>query len=276
MKTLRCTALAVGLLTLVPFALDASQSLMQEPGAAPRMNGRAGLGGGTGERIFVKRYPLRAAGSVTVENIQGDISVEAWDRAEAEVTVMKDSLGVAANAAEVRIDAVADGARLELRTLYPLRSDDPVRVSYRLRVPRQVRLERLRTVVGNIRVRNIEGSVDARTLNGSIEEINITGGVTARTLNGNNAVTMRSLAGQSAAIHLDTVNGHLFLGLPGEASAALSLATVAGRIDVNVPLKVSDTPGDTSWKANLGQGGTPIRMRTVRGNIHVAQSEEVL
>lgn len=276
MSILRWTVVVLGLMAVIPFELAAKQSLMQESGPERHMNGRAGLGGGTGERTLVKRYPLRAGGSVTVENIQGDISVEAWDRAEAEVTVMKYSLGAAASTGDVRIDAVADGARLELRTLYPPRSDDPVRVSYRLRVPRQVRLERLRTVVGNIRVRNIEGSVDARTLNGSIEEINITGGVTARTLNGNIAVTLRSLAGRSAAIHLDTVNGHLFLGLPGEASAALSLATVAGRIDSNIPLKVSDTPGDTSWKATLGQGGTPIRMRTVRGNIHVAQAEEVL
>ncbi len=276
MRTLRWTPLVLGFLTLASFDLAAKQSLMQEPGPEPRMNGRAGLGGGSGERIFVKRYPLRAAGSVTVENIQGDISVEAWDRAEAEVMVMMNALGPAASADDVRIDAVADGARLELRTLYPQRSEDPVRVTYRLRVPRQVRLERLRTVVGNIRVCDIEGSVDARTLNGNIEEINVTGGVTARTLNGNIAVSVRSLAGRSAAIHMETVNGHLVLGLPGEASAALSLATVAGRIESNIALKVSDTPGDTSWKATLGQGGTPVRMRTVRGNIHVAQNEEVL
>ncbi|MBI4164714.1 MAG: hypothetical protein HY508_03150, partial [Acidobacteria bacterium] len=121
-----------------------------------------------------------------------------------------------------------------------------------------------------------EGWVDARTLNGSIEEVNVTGGVTARTLNGNIAVSIRSLPEKSAPIQLETVNGHLFLGLPAEANAALALTSVAGRIDSVVPLKVSDTPGETAWRATVGQGGTPTRLRTVRGNIQVVQSNEVL
>lgn len=240
------------------------------------MNGRTGIGGGSVQRLFLRRYPLEPAGIVTVDNIQGDISVEAWDRAEAEVAVVKDSLGGPATSAKVRVDVESDGKRLELRTFYPPQSKDPVRVSYRLRVPRQVRLERLRTVVGSIRVRDVEGWVDARTLNGSIEEVNVTGGVTARTLNGNIAVSIRSLPEMSAPIQMETVNGHLFLGLPAEANAALALTTVAGRIDSDVPLKVSDTPGETAWRATVGQGGTPIRLRTVRGNIQVVQSNEVL
>lgn len=272
MKTLRCTALAAGLLALVSLELAAKQSLMQEVG--PERSIGRGAGGGAGASVFTRRFPLRAAGTVTVENIQGDITVEAWDRSEAEVTVLKNALGDSTS--DVRIDAVSDGNSLELRTLYPAQSGDPVRVSYKLRVPRQVQLKRLRTVVGNIRVRGIEGSVDARTLNGNIEEINVTGSVTARTLNGNIAVSMRSLSGPSSPIQLETVNGHLFLGLLAEASAALSLTTVAGRIDSSFTLKISDSPGDNSWKATLGQGGTPIRMRTVRGDIQVVQRDKVL
>ena len=276
MKTLRWTGLILGVLAMSALDLAAKQSLMQEPGPDRQINGRTGMGGGSSERVFLRRYPLEAAGVVTVENVQGDISVEAWDRAEAEVAVIKDALGGTAASDGVRIDVVSDGRKLELRTLYPPQSDDPVRVSYRLRVPRQVRLERLRTVVGNIRVRNVEGWVDARTLNGSIEEVNVTGGITARTLNGNIAVSMRSLPDKAAPIQLETVNGHLFLGLPGDASAALSLTTVAGHIDSVVALKVSDTPGDTSWRATLGQGETQVRLRTVRGDIQVVQNSEVL
>lgn len=271
MKMLRHTAFAVGLLGLISLELAAKQSLMQEVGPERPF----GMGaGGASASVFTRRFPLRAAGMVSVENIQGDISVEAWDRSEAEVTVVKNALGD--STADVRIDAMSDGKSLELRTLYPAQSGDPVRVSYKLRVPRQVHLKRLRTVVGNVRVRGIEGSVDARTLNGNIEEINITGGVAARTLNGNIAVSMRSLAGPSSPIQLETVNGHLFLGLPAEASAALSLTAVAGRVESSFALKVSETPGDASWRATLGQGSTPVHMRTVRGNIQVAQSEEVL
>ena len=276
MNKLRWAGLVAGVVAMASLDVAAKQSLMQEPGPERQINGRTGIGGGSSQRLFIRRYPLEAAGIVTVDNIQGDISVEAWDRAEAEVVVIKDSLGGTAAGGGVRINVESDGKRLELRTLYPPQSEDPVRVSYRLRVPRQVRLERLRTVVGNIRVRDVEGWVDARTLNGSIEEVNVTGGVTARTLNGNIAVSMRRLPEKSAPILMEAVNGHLFLGLPAEASAALALTTVAGRIDSVVPLKVSDTPGETAWRATVGQGGTQVRLRTVRGDIQVVQSNEVL
>lgn len=132
------------------------------------------------------------------------------------------------------------------------------------------------TAGGQIRIGETGGSVDARTLNGSIEEVNVSGRIQARSLNGNISISMRTLGGRSEPIQMETVNGHLFLGLPTDASAALSLATVAGRIDCTFALQVSDRPGDASWRAVLGPGGTPVRLRTVRGNIQVVESSEVL
>ena len=276
MKTLRWAGVVLGVIALASVELSARQSLMQEPGSDRLINGRTGLGGGSSSQLFVRRYPLEAGGVITVDNIQGDIRIEAWDRAEAEVTVVKESPGGAAKSDGVRIDVETDGRKLGLRTLYPPESENPVRVSYRLRVPRQVRLERLSTMAGSIHVRDIEGYVDARTLNGSIEEVNVSGKIQARSLNGNISVSMRTLGGRSEPIQMETVNGHLFLGLPTDASAALSLATVAGRIDCTFALQVSDRPGDASWRAVLGPGGTPVRLRTVRGNIQVVESSEVL
>jgi hypothetical protein len=87
---------------------------------------------------------------------------------------------------------------------------------------------------------------------------------------------MRSLSDKSAPIQLETVNGHLFLALPAEANATLSLITVAGHIDSVYSLKISDTPGESAWRATIGQGGTPVRLRTVRGDIQVVQNSEVL
>jgi hypothetical protein len=276
MKMLRGTGMILSILALTVAGSPAKQSLMQEPGLDRQMNGRLGTGSGSGAQLLLRRYPLEPAGVVIVENVQGDISVEAWDRAEAEVSVMRDTLAGTAAGDGIRVDVTSDGKKLELRTLYPPQSEDPVRVNYRLRVPRQVRLEHLRTVVGNIRVRNVEGWVDARTLNGSIEEINVTGGISARTLNGNIAVSLRSLPDRSAPVQLEAVNGHLLLALPAGASATLSLTTVAGHIDSVYALKVGDTPGDSALRATLGQGGTPVRLRTVRGDIQVVQSDPVL
>lgn len=238
---------------------------------------RSGTSGATPDlRALVARYPLPPAGSVSVENVQGDIEVEGWDRAEVEVAVIKRAAGPAANPDDVHIEVEARERRLVLRTVYPGQSEEPVRVDYRLRVPRQVRLDHLRTVDGSIRVRRIEGSVKAHTLYGDIEQMDVSGSVEARAISGNIAVSLRALPEPPGAVYLDTVNGHVFLSLPSDANADLQLSTVAGRVDSRYALAVSDVPGDNTRRTRLGRGGTAVRLRTIRGDIHVTENEELL
>lgn len=226
--------------------------------------------------VWSARYPLQPASLVAVENVQGDIAVEAWDRAEVEAVVVKTASGPHADPDDVRIEVELRDRALRLRTVHSSNSDGAVRVDYRLWVPRQVRLERLQTIAGNIAVHGIEGSVDARTLSGNIEQRNISGSVVAAAINGSVAVSFRALPEPAAPVRLDTVNGHIFLSLPPGANADLQLSTVAGRIDSKYVFAVSDVPGDSSWRTRLGRGGVQVRLRTVRGNIRVTESEELL
>ena len=227
------------------------------------------------QQSWSSRFPLQPGGTVRVENVQGDIAVEAWDRAEVEVSAIKTSSGAGGHPEDVEIAVEQGEGRLTLRTLYPKQSEEPVRVDYYLRVPRQVRLDHLQTVEGNITVRNLEGSVDARTLNGNIEQANITGSAAARAVNGSIAVSLRALPEPTDSVHLDTINGDLFLALPPEVNADLKMATVAGRVDSRYAYSVSEAPGDSSRKIRLGRGGSQVHLRTVRGNIRVVGSDEV-
>lgn len=228
------------------------------------------------QEVWSGRYLLLPGGVVAVENVQGDIAVEAWDRAEVEAVAVKTASGPHADPDDARIEVESRDRALRLRTVHSGASEGAVRVDYRLRVPRQVRLERLQTVAGNIVVGGIEGSVDARTLNGNIEQRNISGSVVATAINGSVAVSFRALPEPTAPVRLDTVNGHIFLSLPPGANADLQLSTVAGRIDSKYAAAVSDTLGDTSWRTRLGRGGVQVRLRTVRGNIRVTESEDLL
>jgi hypothetical protein len=275
-KRIGLAVMAVGLAGLVAPDVRANRCFAQDDAAVgPLQPGGAG-GGAPEARLWVARYPLMAAGSVVVENIQGDVEIEGWDRAEVQVAVMKKAGGPEANPDDVHIDVESADHRLVLRTVYPGQSTEPVRVDYRLRVPRQVRLERLRTVDGSIKVKRIEGSVDAATLNGDIEQLDVSGSVVARAINGNIAVSLRALPEPPAPVDLDTVNGSLLLSLPPEANADLQLSTVAGRVDSRYTFTVSDVPGDSSWRTRLGRGGTVVRLRTIRGDIRVTESEELL
>jgi len=228
------------------------------------------------ERAWYGRYPLPVGGSVAVENIQGEITVAGWDRAEVEVTAAKIGTGRDEQLDDVRVVAELGLQSLKITTVYPPRLDEPVRVNYRLRVPRQLRLSWLRTLEGNISVHDIEGSVDARTLSGDIEQTDVTGRVVARTLTGNILVSLRALPASTPPLLLDTVNGNIALLLPPRPNADLELSTVAGTIEGDYAFEVSSTPGDSTRRARLGLGGVTISLRTVRGSIRVAQRDDQL
>jgi hypothetical protein len=228
------------------------------------------------ERAWYGRYALPAGGSVAVENVQGEISVEGWDRTEVEITAAKIGSGQGHHLDDVRVVTEVGVRSLTFTTVYPPHLEEPVRVNYRLRVPRQVQLSSLRTLEGNIAVRNVEGPVDARTLSGDIEQTDVTGRVVARALTGSILVSLRALPARTAPLLLDTVNGNVVLLLPPRANADLELSTVAGRIEGNYVFQVSSIPGDSTRRTRLGLGGVTISLRTVRGSIRVAERDDLL
>jgi DUF4097 and DUF4098 domain-containing protein YvlB len=165
---------------------------------------------------------------------------------------------------------------LKFRTVYPPHLEEPVRVNYRLRVPRQVRLSSLRTLEGNIAVHDVEGSVDARTLSGNIAQMNVTGRVVARALTGSILVSLRALPLGTAPLLLDSVNGNVVLLLPPRSNADLELSTVAGTIEGNYAFQISSVPGDSTRRTRVGLGGVTVSLRTVRGSIRVAERDDLL
>lgn len=225
------------------------------------------------QQVWVASYPLPPGGSLAVENIQGNIWIEGWDRAETEITVIKTAPVLGGRLDDVRVAVERGEDSLTIRTVYSGNSSEPVRVDYRLRVPRQVALDRLRTVEGDVAVRDVEGSVDARSLSGNIEQVNVAGRVVARALNGNITVALRALPEPGPPLQLETISGDVILQLPAGANADLEVSTLAGRIVGDYLFAASETPGETSWRTRLGRGGIRIRLRTVRGNVHVGEAE---
>ena len=224
------------------------------------------------EKVWSASYPLAPGGEVSVTNVQGSIVVEGWERAEVELTAVQ---VVAAGSTEAAIAVERGPGRLAVRTLYPAENLEPVEVNYFLRVPRQARLEGLLTVNGDIHVRAVEGTVAARTLNGNIEQEGAAGSVRARALNGNIRLAMRALPGRDGELSLETINGHIQLLLPARADADLEMKTVAGRVASQLLFTASETPGDNALRARLGRGGASVRLRTVRGDISVAENLDV-
>jgi hypothetical protein len=228
------------------------------------------------ERVWEKRFALPPGGHVSVVNVQGSVLVEGWDRAEVEATVAMRSQIPTDQLDDVQVAVEATPDAVAFHTLYPSGLDTPIRVDYRLRVPRQVQLEELSTLEGDIVVHDVEGAMAAHSLHGDIEGIDVAGSVSAHALTGNILISLDALPDRHLPIQLATINGNLDLILPAQANANLELSTVAGNIAGNYPFRVSSVPGDSTRRAQLGAGGVRVELRTIRGNIRVGQREEDL
>jgi len=240
-----------------------------------------GLGSGLrpaygAQRVWEKRFDLSPGGHVSVVNVHGSVLVEGWDRGEVEATVAMRSKAPTDQLDDVQVAVEASSGGVTFHTLYPSGLDTPIRVDYRLRVPRQVRLDELSTLEGDIAVHDVEGSLQARNLHGDIEGINLSGSVVARALTGNILISLRALPDRRLPVELATINGNVDLVLPAQANADLELSTVAGNIVGDYPFQVSSIPGDSTRRAQVGAGGVRVELRTVRGNIRVGQRDEDL
>ena len=131
---------------------------------------------------------------------------------------------------------------MAFHTLYPSGLDTPIRVDYRLRVPRQVRLDELSTLEGDIVVHDVHGSIEAHNLHGDIEGINVSGSVVAHALTGNILISLRALPDRRLPFTLATINGNVDLVMPAQANADLELSTVAGNIAGDYPFQSVPSP----------------------------------
>ena len=142
-------------------------------------------------------------------NVQGSVLVEGWDRAEVEATVAMRSKAPTDQLDDVQVAVEAARGGVAFHTLYPSGLDTPIRVDYRLRVPRQVRLDELSTLDGDIVVHDVQGSIRARNLHGDIEGINVSGSVVAHALTGNMLFSLRALPDRRSPFELATINGNV-------------------------------------------------------------------
>lgn len=230
----------------------------------------------TEARVTTADFPLPANGQISVENVRGAIQVVGWDRSVVQVTTLKTAPDGCDCLDKAAVLASRTRQGWAFQTVYTNGKRDPVRVDYKLKVPRQVRLKELSTIQGQIEVLGVQGSVLAETVNGDIRELDVEGKVSAHALNGNIFVSLRGLPASSRSLSFEALNGNLDLILPPKPNAELALSTLEGKAVTPYMLEASSHPGDQTRTCRLGRGGPSILLKTVRGNIRVQERNEKL
>jgi DUF4097 and DUF4098 domain-containing protein YvlB len=218
---------------------------------------------------FHEIVPLSSGGSFLLENVNGSVQVEGWDRDEVEVSAIKSSDTDVRDLEQVKIEVESVPGQVAVRTCYPNGEGAEVAVEYRVHVPYRVLLGSVETVNGSVVVKGVDGSGDLRSVNGNVEVLDSAGRFNAKTTNGNLHLELRRLV-DGGPMNIETVNGSVVLGLPSDGRANVKVLSMNG--DLTSDLPVTSTAGNLAahtFRAKLGAGGGNISVRTVNGGVRL-------
>jgi len=217
---------------------------------------------------FNQTYPLQAGGSFELQNVNGTVDVQGWDRDEIEVHAVKTAKHKESDLELVSIDVDAKRESVSVMTRYPQNEGVEVAVEYTIHVPHRAHVEHLGTVNGTLRISGDEAVEDLRTVNGNIEVYEAGGAVHAHSTNGNVHLELVRLRDKNGAL-AETTNGSVLLAVPADMQANLEVRCLNGNFSSELPVALESTQRPRETHGKLGKGGAPIRLHTVNGGIRV-------
>ena len=214
-------------------------------------------------------YPLQPGGSVELQNVNGAVEVQGWDRDEVEVRAVKTAKEKESDLDRVAVEVEAKPRAVSITTRYPQNQGVEAAVEYSIHVPRSAHVEHIGTINGTLRISGVETVDDLQTVNGNIEVYDSGGNVHAHTTNGNVHLELGHL-NENNGTSAETTNGSLVIAVPSDTQANLEARCLNGNFFSELPLQIENTqqrPREIHGK--LGKGGASIHLRTVNGAIRL-------
>ncbi|HOE14891.1 MAG TPA: DUF4097 family beta strand repeat-containing protein [Candidatus Saccharicenans sp.] len=238
------------------------------------------------EEIFSRTITLKEAGSFSLENVNGSVTVTTSPSREVVIKATKRAKREKSDLDKIKIEVIQGERSVKVDTIYE-KKNLRAKVDYDITVPEGSALELVRTVNGKIvisgkydraELKTTNGSVEARgdfsrlevsTTNGSIAVIGVKGKIDLRTTNGSIKAELNEL---SADFRARTTNGSIRLALGREADARLIARTTNGSIKVEYPVTVEGTVSRRRLEGKLGRGGEiTVSLETTNGSINLAK-----
>lgn len=217
---------------------------------------------------FNQSYPLQPGGSFELQNVNGTVEVQGWDRNEIEIHAVKTAKQKETDLERVTIDVDARPDAVSITTRYPQNEGVEVAVEYTIHVPHGARLEHLATVNGTLRIAGVELVEDVHTVNGNIEVFDAGGSVHAHTTNGNVRLELAHIRDKNG-FTAETTNGSLVLAVPSDTQADLEARCLNGNFYSELPVAIESSERPREIHGKLGHGGVPIHLRTINGGIRI-------
>ena len=223
---------------------------------------------------FKQTYPLTANGTIHLENVNGDIDIVAWDKAEVAIEAEKKGK-TDADLAKVTYEVDSTPSRLSFKAKYAkskggwFGNSVNASVRFKLMVPVGASLQKIASVNSDLTVTGVRGPVDLDIVNGSITATGLAANASLDSVNGTLQAEFTSLDAVRE-VELDSVNGAVTVTLPKDAGARIDADTVNGRISVDQPVKLGKVRR-RSFTGQIGTGGPAIDLDTINGSISIRE-----
>src|SRR6266487_3885828 len=194
---------------------------------------------------FNQSYPLQPGGTFELQNVNGTVEVQGWDRDEVEIHAVKTAKQRESDLDRVSIEVNARLDAISVATRYPQNEGVEVAVEYIVHVPHFAHLEHLATVNGTLRVAGVY----------TVEDVHL------------ELTRLREKDKNGATA--ETTNGSLVLAVPSDMQADVEARCLNGNFFSELPITMESTQRPREMHGKLGRGGAPIHLRTVNGGIRL-------
>jgi len=237
----------------------------------------------TASKEFNRTIDLPADGTVVVENVNGRISVESWERESVEIVAEIQVRATSRRDAEelldkAQIEVSKDMNTLTIKPKYPKHTRSgglldwifsggkpSISVEIWLKTPAGAQVN-VSSVNGAVQTTDIGGGQNIRTTNGKIDIEGASGAVSASTTNGSIRAKMTNERLEED-VDLKTVNGSIRAYLPTEVQADVHISTVNGSIHSDFPIEISGDRHRKSIDGRINGGGASVVLKTVNGSV---------
>jgi DUF4097 and DUF4098 domain-containing protein YvlB len=230
-----------------------------------------------------RTFDVRPGATVKLTNVNGRITINAWDQPRVKVVATKkvegDGDDIQQAMKELRVDLQPRDGGLVIDTHYPRENDgvgsifawllgDHVnaQVTYELSVPRTMNVD-VSNTNGAILVNDVSGTHELDTTNGKIEVSRCAGSLDASTTNGSIHAELTKV-NRNQPLRFETTNGRIEVELPRDLALDVDADTTNGSIQSDLPVATTRVSRN-SLRGTINGGGTSLRMRTTNGGIAI-------
>ena len=216
------------------------------------------------DTVLTKSYEIDDGATVSIRGVGGNVRITGTDGDQAELKITKHG-GSPQERAAARVLLSKTDKQLALVSAAP---PGAVEISYEIKLPRELHQIEITSDKGGVKVEEFGGAVTVNVREGNLEFRDVTGGIHSKLVNGNTKVSLGT-TDREGEQEFSVVNGDIEATVADGTDAELKAETITGDISVDerYGLKVERRPAGHSVAGALGDGGPPLQLKVVRGDI---------